>query len=130
MKLGLEAIVVDALKELSAADAAYMALLRSHDHGIDLESVRHAAYRRQDDARERVLNLAKALFPPPPVAPCKKPKKRAEPRTAIVRAANDSPGHARPRGLPPPPPTPVEITIVAEAPMAPRQTSLLGGGKP
>ena len=124
MKLGLDSIVLDALKELSAADDAYKATFRGDDYERH-EAARRVAYQRRESAEERILNLAKAMFPPPPPKPCK-PRPAAKPRsTSIVRAANDT-GAPRPRRLPGPkafPAPKVEITIVPDPPKA--QTSLL-----
>lgn len=107
----LDTIVADALKELAAADAAHMATFRlEREEGDDLEAERDATYDRREAARERVLNLAKAMFPPPPP-----PKRRAKAKPARAPIGRQLP------------PARVEVTIIDDAPR-PVQRSLLNGG--
>lgn len=128
MKLGLDAIVTEALKELAGAEHAYSATF--DDYPGD-SSARETAYRRKAAAHERIINLAKGLFPAPPKrAKCAGGKPRRT-STSIERAANDS-GRSRPRqlqspkALPPAPRAKVEITIIDDAPRTrPDQTTLL-----
>lgn len=53
MKLGLDGIVLDALKELSAADTAYMATFEHLDETSDVRKIRDAAFERLPEATDK-----------------------------------------------------------------------------